>query len=181
MVVGLKMSFQAVLSPRTPQQKPSPTLPSCPILRAELFSALKCFQFCHKLTVAFNRADVLSLPCGESLVFILTGDNEWPPVFPRPVPMKQSLSLTCISCLLMLRMFTVRKNKISMDSPLQLSPIRIKTEKGFNFVQLVWLLELVISINASFFVQVCFLFMHMCASYAIKNSGLILIARVMFS
>lgn len=181
MVVGLKMSFQAVLSPRTPQQKPSPTLPSCPILRAELFSALKCFQFCHKLTVAFNRADVLSLSCGESLVFILTGDNEWPPVFPRPVPMKQSLSLTCISCLLMLRMFTVRKNKISMDSPLQLSPIRIKTEKGFNFVQLVWLLELVISINASFFVQVCFLFMHMCASYAIKNSGLILIARLMFS
>lgn len=54
----------------------------------KLFIALTCFQFCHKLLLAFSKAGVLALPCNESLVFVLAGGNKWPLVSPRLAPMK---------------------------------------------------------------------------------------------
>lgn len=123
--------------PQVSATKTSPAILPCSATRCcyKLFSPLKCFWFYHKFLVAFSRAGVLGLSCDESLVFVLTGGNKWPLVFPRLVATKWSLSLMCV-CLVYCCWgckFTIRNNKISVDSLLQLSPIRIsnKERKGF--------------------------------------------------
>jgi len=78
----------------------------------------------------------------------------------------------CMSCLLLLGIVSSQPGTTQSlwthSCNYLLSELLIKREQGFNFFKLVCLLELVIP-KSAFFFHVCFGFMRVYASYAIKK------------